>query len=67
MALHSLLVQEHVQIVFDDVRRLVMLELSSGGYRERYVTAHFDDPADIDRIIAALEEAKRRLTGAARE
>ncbi len=61
MTLHSLLVKDNIQIVYDDAKRHVLLELSSGGYRERYVAAHIDDPADIDEIAAALLEAKRRL------
>ncbi|WP_309118883.1 hypothetical protein [Paenibacillus sp.] len=63
MTLHSLLVKDAIQIVYDDAKRHVLLELSSGGYRERYVATHIDDPGEIDDIVAALLEAKRRLAG----
>jgi len=62
MALHSLLVKDAIQIVYDDAKRHVLLELSSGGYRERYVATHLENAADIDDIVAALLEAKRRLS-----
>jgi hypothetical protein len=62
VTLHSLFIQENIQIVFDDAKRLVLLELSSGGYRERYVTTHLEDPERIDEIVAALLEAKARLS-----
>ncbi|MCI3919211.1 hypothetical protein MO973_03055 [Paenibacillus sp. TRM 82003] len=61
MTLHSILVQDNVQIVYDDSKNLVMLELSSGGYRERYVTMHIDKPGEIDAIVDGLLEAKKRL------
>ncbi|HZG56297.1 hypothetical protein [Paenibacillus sp.] len=62
MTLHTLLAKDAIQIVFDDAKRLVLLEMSSGGYRERYVAMHIEHAADIDDIVAGLLEAKRRLT-----
>jgi hypothetical protein len=58
MSLTSILQEEQISIFADDEQKNILLEVSSSGYRPKYVTLHLDKKEDIDRIIEALIKAK---------
>jgi len=53
---------ESIDISADGDKKQVRIELSSSGYRERYVTLFVEEAEELDRIIAALQEARASLT-----
>ncbi|RED63515.1 hypothetical protein [Cohnella phaseoli] len=52
---------EEIDISADSDKRLVRIELSSSGYRQRYVSLVIEEREELERIIAALQEAKASL------
>jgi hypothetical protein len=50
-------------VTVDGRSNQVMLEANSGGYRSRYVTLHLK-VEEVERIIAALQQAKAEIAGA---
>ena len=52
---------EEIDISADSDKRLVRIELSSSGYRQRYVSLVIEECEELERIIAALQEAKASL------
>ncbi|SDD78110.1 hypothetical protein SAMN02799630_04023 [Paenibacillus sp. UNCCL117] len=60
MAWKTVYETEHVTLVVDQEKSLVMMETSSGGYRPRYVTLHWS-PEQLDAMIDALQLARREL------
>jgi len=61
MSLISILQEELVSVIADDENKQVMVELSSSGYRPRYVTLHLSKKEEVDQIINALVKAKEYL------
>jgi hypothetical protein len=61
MSLTSILQEEQISIFADDEQKNILLEVSSSGYRPKYVTLHLDKKEDIDRIIEALIKAKEYI------
>lgn len=61
MSLISILQDEQISIVADDQNKNILFEVSSSGYRPRYVTIHLNQREEIDRIIEALIKAKEYL------
>ncbi|PRX74141.1 hypothetical protein B0G52_102166 [Cohnella sp. SGD-V74] len=53
---------EELDISADSDKRLVRIELASSGYRQRYVSLVIEEREDLERIIAALQEAKASLS-----
>jgi hypothetical protein len=49
---------EWIDISSDSDKRQVHIELSSSGYRPKYVSLFIDDREELDRIIEALLKAK---------
>ncbi len=52
---------EEIDISADDDKRLVRVELSSSGYRQRFVSIVIEEREELERIIAALQEAGSAL------
>jgi len=52
---------ESIDISADDGKKQVRIELSSSGYRERYVAVYVEEADELDRIISALQEARASL------
>jgi ribosome maturation factor RimP len=61
MSLTSILQEEQISILADGEQKKILLEVSSSGYRPKYVTLHLDKTEDIDRIIEALIKAKEYI------
>ncbi len=61
MSLISILHDDQVSVLVDDLNKNILFELSSSGYRPRYVTIHLNKKDQIDRIIEALNKAKEYL------
>ncbi|MFB9280206.1 hypothetical protein [Cohnella cellulosilytica] len=53
---------EEIDISADSDKRLVRIELSSSGYRQRYVSIVIEEREELERIIAALQEAGSALS-----
>ncbi|MFC5470704.1 hypothetical protein ACFPPD_18615 [Cohnella suwonensis] len=52
---------EFIDIRADNDKKQVHIELSTSGYRPKYVSLFVEDAAELDRIIAALQRAKSAL------
>jgi len=52
---------EELDISADSDKKHVRIELSSSGYRQRFVSLVVEDREELERIIRALEEAKASL------
>jgi hypothetical protein len=52
---------ENIDISADDEKKHVHIELSSSGYRPKFVSHYIEKLADLEQIIAALQEAKAYL------
>ncbi|NOU93591.1 hypothetical protein GC093_10210 [Paenibacillus sp. LMG 31456] len=48
-------------LVVDDEKQTAMLEVSSGGYRSRYITLHWNKQ-ELAEVIKALQLAHQTLT-----
>jgi hypothetical protein len=60
MAWKSIFENEQLTVVVDDEKQNIMVEMSSGGYRPRFVTAHWSIE-ETQAVIEALEKAVASL------
>ncbi|MDQ1911491.1 hypothetical protein RAC89_13705 [Paenibacillus sp. GD4] len=56
MAWTTIFENEQLTVVVDDEKSNIMVELSSGGYRPRFVTAHWS-AEEAQAVIDALRKA----------
>lgn len=61
MPSHMIYTTENIDISADSDKKHVHIELSTSGYRPKYVSLFIDDRQELDRIIAALQQAKNAL------
>lgn len=61
MTLISILQDEQISVVVDDHNKTILFEVSSSGYRPKYVTIHLTQKEEIDRMIQSLIKAKEYL------
>ncbi|MBW5446844.1 hypothetical protein GE107_12295 [Cohnella sp. CFH 77786] len=61
MAYRNLYSTECLDVQADPERKSVQLEAASSGYRPRYVTVEIESLGELDRLIAALSEAREYL------
>jgi selenocysteine lyase/cysteine desulfurase len=61
MSLISILQDEQISIMADIQNKNIQFEVSSSGYRTKYITVHLNKKEEIDRIIEALTKAKEYL------
>ncbi|MFC4302293.1 hypothetical protein [Cohnella boryungensis] len=61
MANRLLYSSESLDIHADSEKKLVRIELSSSGYRPKYVAIAIEDRDELERIIQALQEARSSL------
>jgi hypothetical protein len=52
---------ENIDISADDEKKHVHIELSSSGYRPKFVSHYIENLEDLEQIIEALQEAKAYL------
>ncbi|WP_027087558.1 hypothetical protein [Cohnella panacarvi] len=52
---------DNILIVANKAKRHVQLELSTSGYRPKFVTHYIESRAELDELIAALERARAHL------
>ncbi|WP_256758945.1 hypothetical protein [Cohnella sp. WQ 127256] len=52
---------EFIDISADSEKKHVHIELSSSGYRPKYVSLFIDNSQELDQIIDALQKAKAYL------
>ncbi|MFC5404965.1 hypothetical protein [Cohnella soli] len=52
---------EFIDIRADNDKKQVHIELSTSGYRPKYVSLFVEDAAELDRIIDALQSARSVL------
>lgn len=52
---------DNILIVASKDKRHVQLELSTSGYRPKFVTHYIESRAELDELIAALEQARTHL------
>lgn len=58
MAYRNLYSTEYLDVHVDADRGTVQLEAASSGYRPRYVTVEIEHVGELDKLIAALLQAK---------
>lgn len=58
MTLLKLYEDETILLTADDRKNHVLLEISSSGYRPKYVSKYFESQKEIDDLIEALQKAK---------
>jgi hypothetical protein len=51
---------DHLQLILDDEKQTAMVEISSGGYRPRYITLHWNEQ-ELEEVIKALQSAHQGL------
>lgn len=61
MAYRNLYSTEQLDVHVDSEKKTVQIETASSGYRPRYVTVDIEDPAELDRLIEALTQAREYL------
>ncbi|WP_135556497.1 hypothetical protein [Paenibacillus cymbidii] len=61
MAWERLLETEQLEVIVDDARRSVMLEVNSGSAVPKYITVHIATVRELDDVIAALQQARKRI------
>lgn len=61
MAYRNIFSTELLDVHADPERKTVQIEAASSGYRPRYVTVEIDSLEELDRLIAALSEARDYL------
>lgn len=61
MAGQMIYTTEFIDISADRDKRQVHIELSSSGYRPKYVSLFIDSREELERIIEALQTAKASL------
>jgi hypothetical protein len=52
---------ENIDISADNEKNHVHIELSSSGYRPKFVSHFIESVTELDQIIAALQEARTYL------
>jgi hypothetical protein len=52
---------ENIDISADEVKKHIHIELSSSGYRPKFVSHYIVSIAELDQLISALQEAKAFL------
>ncbi len=52
---------DNILIVANQDKRHVQLELSTSGYRPKFVTHYIESRAELDELIAALQQARAYL------
>ncbi|MDG0812115.1 hypothetical protein [Cohnella rhizosphaerae] len=62
MAIVPIYAGEQLLISADPAKGHVHIELSSTGYRERYVSLYVERAEELQEMIDALVRAKRHLT-----
>jgi hypothetical protein len=60
MAWQTIFDNDQISLAADSEHKRALLELSSGGYRPRYVTLQMSS-AELDELIAALQQAKAAI------
>lgn len=58
MAVSRIYSSENIDISVDPDKHHVQLELSSSGYRPKYVSVFIEDAAELERVIEALQQAR---------
>ncbi|QJD87076.1 hypothetical protein [Cohnella herbarum] len=61
MASRMIYTTEFIDISADNDKKQVHIELSSSGYRPKYVSLFIDNREELERIIDALQTAKASL------
>ncbi|MCD9020876.1 hypothetical protein [Cohnella silvisoli] len=61
MASQMIYSTEFIDISADAEKKHVHIELSSSGYRPKYVSLFIENRAELERIIDALQSAKAHL------
>ena len=61
MASQMIYTTEFIDISADRDKKQVHIELSSSGYRPKYVSLFIDTCEELERIIEALQTAKASL------
>lgn len=61
MANKMLYTTENIDISADDEKKHVHIELSSSGYRPKFVSHYIESITELEQLIAALQEAKAYL------
>ncbi len=61
MAYKMIYSTENIDISADNEKKHIHIELSSSGYRPKFVSHYIENPAELDRLIEALQEAKAFL------
>jgi len=61
MASQKIYSTECMEISADNEKKHVHIELSSSGYRPKYVSLFIDTREELEQIIAALQQAKEAL------
>ncbi|MFD0671257.1 hypothetical protein [Cohnella sp. GCM10027633] len=64
MTTHYMYSTDNVLIVANREKKHVQLELSSSGYRPKFVTHYIESRDELDELIAALERARAHLDAA---
>jgi hypothetical protein len=58
LANHIIYSNENIDISADNEKNHVHIELSSSGYRPKFVSHFIESVTELDQIIAALQEAR---------
>ncbi len=61
MAIIDIFNNEQLHVSADDVRHHVQIEVSSTGYRPKYVSLFVENFSELDEIISALTRAREFL------
>lgn len=61
MASQMIYTTEFIDISADDEKKHVHIELSSSGYRPKYVSLFIESRSELEQIIEALQKAKAHL------
>lgn len=64
MTAHYTYSTDNVMIVANRDKKHVQLELSSSGYRPKFVTHYIESRDELNELIAALEKARAHLDAA---
>lgn len=62
MANKMIYTTENIDISADDEKKHVHIELSSSGYRPKYVSLFIENRIELEQIIEALQQAKAHLS-----
>jgi len=53
---------ENILIAANDEKQHIMIELSSSGYRPKFVSHYIESREELEQLIDALQKAKSALT-----